>query len=188
MCRKLALLGASHCPSFEDIDTGPACLEQYARTSLLADHSYGKAVEQCIDRLDACADVTACADAAAHDQPLRACNDKSETTLGQAVGLPHDEWWERTLRHAARFSEIRSSKAEPVEVCGIPTENDWLAALHCDDGSSPFRDASPETVRGNVGAGGHCASIIDLYRVNCPEATYDIYLDGYVCPAPPTPP
>ena len=28
-------------------------------------------------------------------------------------------------------------------------------------------------------------SIIDLYEVPCPEGTYAIYIDAYVCPVPP---
>jgi hypothetical protein len=50
----------------------------------------------------------------------------------------------------------------------------------------PITDSkSAEMARvGNVGDGGRCNAIIDRYKVQCPEASYEIYLDGYVCPLP----
>jgi hypothetical protein len=183
MCRKLDTLHAAHCPKFEDFLVGPSCPDEYAEAAKQPDMApTALLLEGCLGQLDSCADVTACIDAA-QDEPLRACDDK---TIGQAVGVPRARWLRDTMRHAVKFSQIHTTKAEPVEVCGIGTENEWLTALQCDNGSLPFREASPETARsGSVGPGGHCRSIIDLYRVPCPEATYDIYLDGYVCPLPP---
>jgi len=84
-----------------------------------------------------------------------------------------------------KYSQIETTKASPVEVCGVAgAENEWLAQVACNDGSHPIHSApEAETVRvGNVGGGGRCGSIIDLYRVKCPEKSYDIYIDGYICP------
>jgi hypothetical protein len=116
---------------------------------------------------------------------LRACREKNEKLLGAAVGVPHDQWKHAQKRDVTKYSQVKSTKALPIEVCGIPTENTWLATLKCDDGSHPITDDTAETVRvGSLGEGGRCNSIIDLYRVICPEGSYDIYLDGYVCPQP----
>jgi hypothetical protein len=76
-----------------------------------------------------------------------------------------------------------TTKAHPVEVCGVAAENAWLAGLTCADGSHPYR--GPQDVEasraGNVGAGGRCGGIIDLYKVPCPDHTYDVYMDMYLC-------
>lgn len=120
---------------------------------------------------------------------LRECNDK--TKMG-AVGYPRADYDKRNGAGVKKFSQAVSSKDKPIEVCGIPAENDWLVATACDNGSHPFTDrGQAEGSRaGNLGAGGRCGSIIDLYKVKCPEKTYDVYLDGYVCPLPdhPAPP
>lgn len=72
----------------------------------------------------------------------------------------------------------------PIEVCGFLAENEWLFSATCDDGSHPItkRKEAEAARSGNEGRGGRCGSIIDLYKVKCPEATYDIHIDAYVCP------
>jgi hypothetical protein len=75
-----------------------------------------------------------------------------------------------------------SSKDKPAEMCGVPEASAWLESLACNDGSRPVSNA--EEVRlGNVGPGGRCKSIVDEYNVKCPEKTYDIFIDAYICPA-----
>lgn len=99
------------------------------------------------------------------------------------VRVSPEEWQGRKGAGVTRFSQAASTKGEPVEVCGIRNEMTWLLAATCDDGSNPFggfEEAHAARV-GNVGAGGRCSSIIDLYEVPCPEATYEIYMDAYVC-------
>ena len=83
-----------------------------------------------------------------------------------------------------KFSEARSTKELPIEVCTIDAENEWLSSLSCDDGSQPIdsHQAAEMARVGNLGNGGRCGSIIDLYRVKCPEKSYDLYVDAYVCP------
>jgi hypothetical protein len=131
-----------------------------------------------------CAEVADCFAATAPPQDdLRACN---ESKPEHAVGMPRAEWEHRKGAGLSKYSQATTTKASPIEVCGIPTENDWLAQMSCDDGSHPITNrGAAEAVRvGNVGSGGRCGSIIDLYRVTCPEKSYDIYIDGYVCPQP----
>lgn len=84
---------------------------------------------------------------------------------------------------ASRFSEIVSQKAEAIEACGVRGSLQELLRLRCDDGSNPFKSAEQahSSRSGNVGPGGRCGSIVDLYRVPCPEKTYDVYIDMYIC-------
>jgi len=76
-----------------------------------------------------------------------------------------------------------TSKEKPVEACGVEGQLAWLMRATCADGSHPFKDddTAHDARVGNVGPGGRCESIIDLYEVPCPEKTYEIYMDLYVC-------
>jgi hypothetical protein len=85
---------------------------------------------------------------------------------------------------ASKFSEVRSSPSQPAEVCGIGAGVALIATLTCDDGTNPYkgdRMAAHASRAGNVGPGGRCGSIIDHYPVACPEGSFDIYIDSYVC-------
>ncbi len=84
---------------------------------------------------------------------------------------------------ATRYSDLPTSKAVPAETCGALRSYELVARLACDDGSHPFRtvrQASAARV-GNVGPGGRCGTIIDLYHASCPEAEYDLFVDMYHC-------
>lgn len=76
-----------------------------------------------------------------------------------------------------RFDRAPTSKSAPIEVCMPQGERAWLAGATCADGSAPSSAARS----GSVGAGGVCGSIIDLYSVVCPEKTYEVYMDMYMC-------
>jgi hypothetical protein len=90
-------------------------------------------------------------------------------------------------RYAAtvsRFSAIASTKEQPAEVCGIAAGIELLVSLTCDDGRNPFGGdwtAAHSSRAGNVGPGGRCDSIIDRYVVPCPEGSFDVYIDSYIC-------
>jgi hypothetical protein len=147
----------------------------------LLDNASCDAMESCINSLNQFADEQ---DGTPND--FRTCEDSE---VYAPVGLPKAEWDQRRGAGAARYSTVTTSKDEPIEVCGIPAQMDWLMAATCDDGSQPFRSrdhAHAARVK-NVGPGGRCNSIVDLYAVPCPEGTYDVYIDAYVCPLPDQP-
>ncbi len=79
--------------------------------------------------------------------------------------------------------KVKSSLAQPVEVCGLEASLVWLLEATCGDGSNPFQDArvAHSARLGNAGPGGRCGSIIDLYAVSCSEGNYEVYIDMYVC-------
>lgn len=109
------------------------------------------------------------------------------------VGRCSSEWGPTVLPDAlaearrgsstARFSELQSSTDQAVQVCDVRGQVEWLTRVRCDDGSNPFAslEAAHESRTGNVGPGGPCGHIIDLYEVPCPERTYEVYMDLYVC-------
>jgi len=127
--------------------------------------------------------LTAASDSAnqQQQQDLRACTDAPGMS---AVGIPAADWAKRNGAGVTRFSDAKSSKDLPIEMCGIEDENEWLVSLTCDDGSHPLKDhRDAETIRaGNVGSGGRCNSIIDRYRPVCGTKTYEIFIDAYICP------
>ena len=84
---------------------------------------------------------------------------------------------------ATAFAAAPSSKDQPIEVCGVAASQDWLVATTCADGSHAFATpmAAAQSRAGNVGGGGRCGSIVDHYVAKCPEATYDVYVDMYMC-------
>ncbi|MBN1771704.1 MAG: hypothetical protein JXB32_10610 [Deltaproteobacteria bacterium] len=99
------------------------------------------------------------------------------------IPWPAETAGERWALHQTNVAKVRSSQARPVEVCGVRGQVDWLMRLTCPDGSRAFSD--PETAHnsraGNVGSGGRCDTIIDLYLVPCPDREYEVYMDLYHC-------
>jgi hypothetical protein len=103
--------------------------------------------------------------------------------------LTQDQMSKRFGTGVTALASITTSQAHPIEVCGVPAENVWLASSTCADGSHPYpgadletREGSVEASRaGNTGEGGRCGGIIDLYKAKCPEKTYDVYIDMNLC-------
>jgi hypothetical protein len=97
--------------------------------------------------------------------------------------LTPDQMKKRYGTGVTALASIPTTKEHSIEVCGVGAENEWLAASTCADGSHPY--PGPEAVEssraGNVGEGGRCGGIIDLYKAKCPEKTYDVYIDMNLC-------
>ena len=86
-------------------------------------------------------------------------------------------------RNAKMFADAPTTKDKAIEVCGIPAQQAWLMMTGCADGSKAY--TSPRQVAesrsGNVGEGGRCGAIIDLYLAKCPEKEYEVHVDMYMC-------
>lgn len=182
ICHRILELKDQKCQMFANANFDEAgCMKELESS---ADDPMIKVFTGCVMQ-PSCEEVQNCVMAAAQNaqaqQDLRACND---TASMSPVGIPKAEWDNRNGAKATKFSQVVSTKDKPVEMCGVPAENEWLESLTCDDGSKPFGNA--ENVRaGNVGSGGRCGSIIDQYVVKCPGGkTYPIFIDAYVCPRP----
>jgi hypothetical protein len=149
-------------------------------------HAETLSFANCLVQHDECKAAMRCfmADQIDPTQELRACDDHSEGSAGRATSMPPAAWAQRRGAGVTTFRDAASTKALPIEMCGIPTATEWLTTLVCDDQSRPLqtRDDAASARSGNVGPGGRCQSIIDRYRVTCPEASYEIYIDAYVCP------
>jgi hypothetical protein len=142
------------------------------------------ALGRCLIDKPTCGEVGQCiADISAPHQPqeTRLCEEREKYA---PVGYPAAEYAARKGANLTLYSKHDSTKEEPIEVCGIPAQMEWLLSMSCDDGSKPFRgfDHAHAARVGNVGPGGRCGSIVDLYAVPCPDVTYQIYIDAYVCP------
>lgn len=136
----------------------------------LIDNASCEAADQCISALSAV------------EEGFRDCG----TEGSQPVGLSAADYARRKGASVTRYSQASSTAEEPIEVCHIPAQMEWLLRATCDDGSQPFAsyDHAHAARVGNVGQTGRCNSYVDLYEVPCPEGTYEIFIDAYVCPLP----
>jgi len=190
-CDRLTRLALT-CPAFASFHMDPATCVDEMRADLAArdDQRRATALEGCVIEHDDCREVVACLATTQPDptepDTLRACDDASRKVSEHAVGIPRAAWEQRYGVQVTSFHAASSSRARPIEMCGVPAATDWLTSLRCDDGSQPIRDVNDaEAARpGNVGAGGRCRSIIDRYVIPCPEASYEIFIDAYICPLP----
>ncbi|HTJ44051.1 MAG TPA: hypothetical protein VL463_18220 [Kofleriaceae bacterium] len=190
-CDRIFSLKSQGCEDLQSYDlTRDECIENMRRS--LEDRGAdarqaATKIGRCFMGSDPCDQTMKCVNEALaamgvpEKTPLRTC---SQSDVYGAVGYPRADWDQRKGAHASHFSEVPSTKDAPIEVCGIPDEGVWLAAMKCDDGSNPFHspDAAEPARVGNVGPGGRCGAIVDLYEVACPEKTYEVYIDAYVCP------
>ena len=189
ICARFQQLRAEPCGGLASMQLdASSCVDTFRKGLAEPERADGKvlaAMGRCMVEHAACADVLACLGTITYEDPhdLRACTDDADS---RAVGVPAAEFAQRNGAGVTRFRDAHSSKAQPIEMCGIDGGIDWLESLTCDDGSHPVTShGRAEALRaGNVGPGGRCGSIIDLYRVPCPEATYDVYVDGYICALP----
>jgi hypothetical protein len=189
VCARFVSLKQQHCGNFDNIKLSAAECPDVFRVALARgaqkDDKVLAAMGRCmVDQAD-CDGVMACFATVSYEDPndLRACTAPNDS---RAAGLPAADFARRNGAGVARYRDAKSSKAQPIEMCGISGGIAWLTGLACDDGSHPVasRDDAEQVRAGNVGAGGRCGSIIDLYKVSCPERTYEVYVDGYICPLP----
>jgi hypothetical protein len=112
----------------------------------------------------------------------RQCGEEGATPVLVDKGM----YEKRRGINVTKFADITTSDKEPIEVCGIDGEVEWMLRAKCKGGSSPY--ASGDDVNASrdsyMSRGGRCNSILDRYTVKCPEATYTIHIDRYFCPMP----
>lgn len=117
---------------------------------------------------------------AAPPPPARTCGEPGNAPILVDAAA----WQQRRGANARTFADVTTSVSEPVEVCGIADEIGWLKRMACVDGSRPFQNVGAEGPKRDswLSRGGRCESVIDRYTVACPEKTYTIHVDRYVCP------
>jgi len=200
VCAKIIELQQQGCAFLAEYDLEQAaCVDDYEQ-SKVENPAETEAVGRCFVDASTCDAVTACVDRVlagspeggedeGEDEhgvpkrmlPLRACNEEGYG----AVGYPRAEWDKRRGAGAKTFGEVASSQSQPIEVCGVKGELEWLVSTACADGSNPYhgdKDAAHSSRTGSTGTGGRCNAILDVYEAKCPEKTYEVYMDMYVCP------
>lgn len=193
VCDRIFELKAGGCERVSGFDLDPdECVADYTRSLEERGPEARQATQtagHCLLDFKSCAEVSTCfgqLDNHANNgapEEYRAC---AQTEVYAPVGLSRADWARRKGAGVERYRKAATTKDDPIAVCGIPAEMTWLLGAVCDDGSRPFEDAAHAHAArvANVGPGGACGSIIDLYEVPCPEGTYAIYIDAYVCPVP----
>ena len=64
-----------------------------------------------------------------------------------------------------------------IEVCGVAAEHRVVGQLTCPDGTAPV---SSERLGSNLGPS-RCDNMVDTYRIDCGDQTFDVRLDMYMC-------
>ena len=186
-CDRVDALRAASCAQMSAFKLDHAECASQSDTSTMHNRKAARFVEgfeRCVVDSPSCEATGSCIQQlASYDetQDLRGCQDPADD---RAAGIRSTEFQQRNGAGVTRFAAAQSSKDRPIEMCGIAGGIDWLTVARCDDGSHPIvdRDTAEASRAGNVGSGGRCGSVIDLYKVKCPERSYDIYVDGYICP------
>jgi len=133
-----------------------------------------------------CDDAAACMvriQQAAPPAAPRTCGDEGTSP----IFVDNATWTGRRGVNARRFADVQTTVEQPVEVCGVQGEVEWITRVTCANGSNPYgtQDRANSSRDSWMSRGGHCNSILDRYSVACPEATYVIHIDRYVCPLHP---
>src|SRR5262245_20655178 len=184
-CARFATLAGAGCgwtqrfpPGMRDAKICVGSLSQWLAPSR-ADRDKLQQIVSCwaLD-CDAAANCMFNLEATAGPPPPRRCG---EPGTGPVV-VDANAWSARRGADAKRFADVPTSVDAPIEVCGIDGEVAWVTEVTCNDGSHPFGTAeAANNSREGMGPGGRCNSILDRYTVRCPEATYQLYVDRYVC-------
>ncbi len=187
LCDRATALADLGCPPFDRMDPKLLTGDCGVVTSFqLAGMELCLREESC-DALGACFQKTRAMDAPPpYRGPTSACVLPADhADLGIPAGVTKAEVAESYGATATTYADAPSTKDRPIEVCGFPAAGSWLSRMTCKDGSHPLPTRNDaERVRvGNVGEGGRCGRIIDQYQVECPEMTYDIFIDAYRCEA-----
>lgn len=185
LCASASRLAALGCSPFDRMD--PSLL---TGTCGVVTSFQMSGMDHCLTRtscewLDECFITTrSLDDPQPYTGPTRACQlPKDHLDLVFPAGFTAEEIAQSYGADAKTYADAPSTKDRPIEVCGFPAAGGWLSRMTCKDGTHPLPSrADAERVRvGNVGEGGRCGRIIDQYQVECPEMTYDIFIDAYRC-------
>jgi hypothetical protein len=186
LCAQATSLAALGCTPFDQMD--PSLLK--GDCAVVTSFQMAS-MDHCLNRTS-CELLTECFtttrsidDPLPYSGPTRACElPKDHADLALPAGFTADEIAKSHGATAKSYADAPSTKDKPIEVCGFPAAGVWLSRMTCADGSRPLPTRNDaERVRvGNVGDGGRCGRIIDQYQVECPEMTYDIFIDAYRCP------
>ncbi len=183
LCARARVHAEAGCPPFDRMDPKLITGTCGAVTSFQMAGMDHCLVENDCATLTACFKTTRAADAPRpYRGPRRACQlPKDHDDLAMPAGFSSEEMAQSYGANAVTYADAPSTKDQPIEVCGFPAAGSWLSRMTCKDGSHPLPTRNDaERVRvGNVGEGGRCGRIIDQYQVECPEMTYDIFIDAY---------
>lgn len=78
---------------------------------------------------------------------------------------------------AKTYADVDSSKAQPIEVCGMEGARIWLEKTRCPDGSVGVQGGRFDS----VGRGGRCDTMIERFKVGCPDGTLNIVFAVHFC-------
>ncbi len=78
---------------------------------------------------------------------------------------------------AKTYADVDTSKEQPVEVCGLEGARQWLEKTKCPDGSTGDQQGRV----GSVGLGGRCNTMIERFKVGCPDGSINVLIAVHFC-------
>ena len=163
--------------------TQDSCTQHFVTLDDIIDEERRLETITCVDESTTCTEASQCfaAETAYRESKIgpRVCGEEGVGT----IRLDQAEADGRYGLGATTFPTSPSTLEKPIEVCGLIGEVMWLTQVRCDDGSSPFSslDQAHSARTGSEVSGGRCKSAIDRYQVTCPESTYEVFMDFYMC-------
>ncbi|HEY4239145.1 MAG TPA: hypothetical protein VGM88_04990 [Kofleriaceae bacterium] len=191
-CYGFAKLEADGCAGLSKVHLDhDECMRTFgpASSTPIAANNPIRLIADCVIAYPRCDDVAQCVRMANELRQPRTCGTLPD---GAAMKVTMADYTAHDGSQFARFGDVRSSNAAPIERCGIPDETAWITSLACNDGSRPLYVAGNRTeshrraeqVRLTTDLpGGRCGSIVDDYAIHCDgEPATHVYIDSYVCP------
>lgn len=78
---------------------------------------------------------------------------------------------------AKTYADVEATKEQPVEVCGMEGARMWMEATKCPDGSTGRQGGRFDS----IGLGGRCNTMIERFKVGCPDGTINIVMAVHFC-------
>lgn len=78
---------------------------------------------------------------------------------------------------AKTYADVEATREEPIEVCGLEGARRWLEATRCPDGSVATQGGRFDS----VGFGGRCNTMIERFKVGCPDGNLSIVFAVHFC-------
>ena len=78
---------------------------------------------------------------------------------------------------AKTYADVEYTKEQPIEVCGMEGARMWLEKTRCPDGSVGVQGGRFDS----VGFGGRCNTMIERFKVGCPDGNLSILFAVHFC-------
>ena len=159
-----------------------AALAHYRRSCEFG-YQRGCRLKERFDDIRACeADASNCISQVEEPAPVTCPEERG--IVPEPISVPPDTWEQRRWADVDELRELRTSEDEPLETCR-DFGYERVAGLRCASGRPALENIAARAGLarlGNIGPGGRCDNVVDVYELPCPEGNYEVHVDWYFCP------